>query len=112
MNAPLNRLPPGRPATSPRMSGAGALDGVARHVAAEGCQFVLCTDAPAAGRWLVFVLESGASVTGRISWVVDRRIGFAFDRPLGPEAVAELSRQASALKSLRLIDAASAMAGH
>lgn len=107
MNAPLNRLPHGRPSTSPRVPGAGSLDGVARHVTAEGCQFVLSGDAPPAGKAMIFLLTSGAPVTGRIIWVLDRRIGLAFDHPLAPDYVDELSSQSSALKALRLIETVS-----
>ena len=108
MNAPIERLLPGHRSISPQLSGADALEGIARHVAAEGCQFTLSTDAPPVGQPMVFVLSSGTAVSGTISWVLGNRIGFAFDRPLGPDAIAELSSPASSLKAIRLIAVAGA----
>lgn len=55
---------------------------VAKHVCAEGCQFVIERDTVTAGQRFRFNLKGFEPVLGTVRWVVANRIGFAFDRPL------------------------------
>ena len=102
MNALTERLLPGRLTTQPKLAADEVLEGVARHVAAEGCQFVLSTNPPSVRQPMMFRLGSGTVVSGRISWVLGDRIGFAFDHRLGPDAIAELSSLGSSLRMIQL----------
>lgn len=55
---------------------------VAKHVYAEGCQFIVAPDSIAPGQRFRFNLDGLGPVVGSVRWVVDDRVGFAFDRPL------------------------------
>lgn len=57
----------------------------ARHVSAEGCQFVIDCEMPTKGERFAFSLDERITVAGTVSWVVKDRIGFAFDCPIGQD---------------------------
>ncbi|MCJ2177121.1 PilZ domain-containing protein [Novosphingobium album (ex Hu et al. 2023)] len=59
-----------------------ACKAVAKHVSAEGCQFIVRPDNIEAGQRFRFNLEGLDPVIGSVRWVVGDRVGFAFDRPL------------------------------
>ncbi|MCJ2185338.1 PilZ domain-containing protein [Novosphingobium beihaiensis] len=59
-----------------------ACTALAKHVFAEGCQFVVKQDSIAPGQRFRFNLEGLQPVVGTVRWVVEDRVGFAFDRPL------------------------------
>jgi len=67
-----------------------ALHGIARHVSAEGCQFVIVGKVPSMGRRIRFVAAPDVTVIGTIRWVLGERIGVAFDRRIDAAAVAVL----------------------
>jgi hypothetical protein len=69
-----------------------ALRAVARHVSADGCQFTLSGALPEEGMRMFFTTRNGGErVAGTVRWVLAERIGFAFDRPLGPPELAEMT---------------------
>lgn len=59
-----------------------ACTALAKHVSADGCQFVVRREEFAPGQRLRFNLEGFEPVAGTVRWIVDDRVGFAFDRPL------------------------------
>lgn len=80
----------------------GVLQGVARHVTIDGCQFVLTGPRPEAGMRLSCRLSAHASVTGTVRWIVEDRIGFAFQHPLDAANLAELASHAAQVKAIEL----------
>jgi hypothetical protein len=64
---------------------------VARHISAEGCQFVIERDEVAEGQRFSFGVEGHPLILGTVRWVVGDRVGFAFDRPI-PRAAQEAMR--------------------
>lgn len=80
----------------------GSAYAVARHVCADGCQFVLKDDRVAPGQRFRFKLDGLAPVIGTVRWVVTDRIGFAFDRPLGRDTLDALSRHCRSVHGLEL----------
>lgn len=110
MDAITLRMPIALGDATARVEIGGAVDGVPRHVSAEGCQFALTTKAPDAGARMSFALPPHPVVTGTISWVLGDRIGFGFDRTLCPAATGELSRSSAAAKVIRLVPSSDATA--
>ncbi|MEJ2409908.1 MAG: PilZ domain-containing protein [Novosphingobium sp.] len=75
---------------------------VARHVFAEGCQLIVRRDRVAAGQRFRFNLEGSQPVIGTVRWVVEDRVGFAFDRPLSRQSQEALSSHCRAVHGLEL----------
>ncbi|MCJ2182009.1 PilZ domain-containing protein [Novosphingobium sp. 1949] len=75
--------------------------GVARHVSADGCQFVLEQGALERGQNLAFLLEGFGVVRGKVRWIVADRIGFAFDGRLERDAQRALAGMARAVHRVR-----------
>jgi len=73
---------------------------LAKHVSAEGCQFVFNEKRVAPGQRFRFKLEGFNPVIGTVRWVVTDRVGFAFDRPLSRVGVGE-RRSRSTSSSIR-----------
>lgn len=57
----------------------------ARHVCAEGCQFVTEREQLLKGERFAFVVDGKERITGTVRWVVRDRAGFAFDAPITRE---------------------------
>lgn len=98
----LSRLSDAPGAAADREEANGRLYGVARHVTADGCQFAITGPRPAAGCHLTCRLSANAAVTGVVRWIVEDRIGFAFDRLLDAGSLAELARHCLQVKALAL----------
>lgn len=75
---------------------------VARHVTAEGCQFVVERTGLAAGQSFSFTLDDHPPVRGTVRWVVRNRIGFAFDRPISHDTQAAMVRRSRVVQGLEL----------
>lgn len=54
----------------------------ARHVCAEGCQFVTEREQLFKGERFTFVVDGSNRIAGTVRWVVRDRVGFAFDAPI------------------------------
>lgn len=92
-----------RPVTPPpprdRVDGAFSIVGTARHVSAEGCQFMIRGARPVVGERLGFAWH-GEPIGGTVRWVLEDRIGFAFARRLDPSICLKLAGQSVALEAL------------
>lgn len=75
---------------------------VARHVTADGCQFVTERLGIAAGQCFSFTLDDHPPVRGTVRWVVNDRIGFAFDRPISRDAQAAMLRRSRVVQGVDL----------
>ena len=75
---------------------------LAKHVSAEGCQFVLKREKVVQGQRFRFNLEGQAPVIGTVRWVVAERVGFAFDRPLCRSSLDALTSHCRAVHGLEL----------
>ncbi|SFG25341.1 PilZ domain-containing protein [Novosphingobium sp. CF614] len=75
---------------------------MARHISADGCQFVLARDKVAPGQRFRFKLEGHEPVVGTVRWVVADRVGFAFDRPLGRDSQQALTDHCRVMHGLEL----------
>lgn len=62
----------------------------ARHVCAEGCQFVTEREQLLKGERFAFMVDGRERVTGTVRWVVRDRAGFAFDAPIARETQSAL----------------------
>lgn len=103
MHAPAKWLATRRlPLTCDRLDGE-QLRGYPRHVTAEGCQFLLASGHAGADERKVFTLPGGARVAGTVRWILEERVGFAFDRPLDDATLAALSEEVAALTALDLV---------
>ena len=91
MNAPVFRPANGIANTADISTGGASLRGIARHISAEGCQFVIVGKVPSIGRRVRLVVAPGVTVTGTIRWVLGERVGFAFDHRVDAATVAILS---------------------
>ncbi|VWX52233.1 hypothetical protein [Novosphingobium sp. 9U] len=104
MNAPVNLT--GSLAASAHATGKRAvLLGVARHVTADGCQFALVGSRPSAGTRLACKLSGNAPVIGTVRWIVEDRVGFAFDQPLDAASLADLGSHCLQVKAIELVAA-------
>lgn len=74
----------------------------ARHISAEGCQFVVGPDRIAEGQRLRFALEGHPAVRGTVRWVVGDRIGFAFDRPISHDAQKLMQERCRVVEAVEL----------
>ncbi|MGF7152547.1 PilZ domain-containing protein [Novosphingobium gossypii] len=75
---------------------------VARHVTADGCQFVIERIGVSAGQCFSFVLDDHPPVRGTVRWVVRDRIGFAFDRPISRATQMAMLRRSKVVQGLDL----------
>ncbi|GGN46919.1 hypothetical protein GCM10011349_14610 [Novosphingobium indicum] len=75
---------------------------LAKHVSAEGCQFVFNEKRVAPGQRFRFKLEGFDPVIGTVRWVVTDRVGFAFDRPLSRACQQALSEHCRTVHGLKL----------
>lgn len=66
------------------------LSGIARHVTQDGCQFVITGPAPKPGCRLTCQLGINPPIAGVVRWIVEDRIGFAFDGLLDSARLTEL----------------------
>ena len=103
MYAPAKWLSAGRPPLTSNRSPGEQLRGYPRHVTAEGCQFLLASGYAEPDERKVFTAPDGTPVVGAIRWILEERIGFAFDRPLGDATQAALSGAVAALTALELL---------
>ncbi|WP_221419977.1 PilZ domain-containing protein [Novosphingobium chloroacetimidivorans] len=97
---PRRPTPVGEAAT--RGDAAGTLHGIARHVTEDGCQFVTTGPTPKSGCRLRCLLSSNPAVSGVVRWIVEDRIGFAFDQPLDAGSLAELASHSVQVKAIVL----------
>ena len=80
---------------APNGTKAGAATAMSvRHVSAEGCQLVMDLETYRPGEELAFVLAGWPPVPGKIRWIVDDRIGFAFEHPICAAAERALTNAA------------------
>ncbi|WP_067733345.1 PilZ domain-containing protein [Novosphingobium naphthalenivorans] len=79
-----------------------ACKALAKHVFAEGCQFVVREESITPGQRFRFNLEGLEPVIGTVRWVVQDRIGFAFDRPLNHKSQDALARHCRSVLGLDL----------
>lgn len=103
MHASAKWLPLGRPPLASDRSRSEQLRGFPRHVTAEGCQFLLASGSGEPGARKIFTAPDGTPVEGTIRWIIEERVGFAFDRPLGNATHAALSDQVTALTAIELL---------
>ncbi|MEE4453178.1 PilZ domain-containing protein [Novosphingobium resinovorum] len=75
---------------------------LARHVSADGCQFVVERSPIEQGQRLSFALEGYPPVLGTVRWVVKDRVGFAFDRPISRDAQSAMVRRSRVVQGLDL----------
>ncbi|MFC0205480.1 PilZ domain-containing protein [Novosphingobium soli] len=75
---------------------------VARHVSAEGCQFVVEQGNVAEGQSLGLAVDGHPPIRGTVRWVVSDRIGFAFDCPLPRDAQAALQQRGRSARTVSL----------
>jgi hypothetical protein len=81
----------------------GMLEGAARHVSSEGCQFVMSGKAPGLGRRLRVAAGPQWAITGTVRWVVGERIGFAFDQRIDAAAVIALADHFACARVIELL---------
>ena len=74
----------------------------ARHVCAEGCQFVTEREQLSKGERLALVVDGKERITGTVRWVVRDRAGFAFDAPLTREIQSALLADTRHYKGIEL----------
>ncbi|GGC14271.1 hypothetical protein GCM10011494_36370 [Novosphingobium endophyticum] len=74
----------------------------ARHVSAEGCQFVVEREMPAKGERFAFHVDGRVAVTGTVRWVVSDRIGFAFDRLIDREMQTALLARSQGFRGIEI----------
>lgn len=74
----------------------------ARHVSAEGCQFVVEREMPAKGERFLFHVDGQATVAGTVRWVVSDRIGFAFDSPIDREVQTALLARSQGFRGIQI----------
>ncbi len=79
-----------------------ACTALAKHISAEGCQFIVRADSIATGQRFRFNLDGLEPVVGTVRWVVDDRIGFAFDRPLSRKSQDVLTSHCRSVLGLEL----------
>lgn len=77
--------------------------GVARHVCADGCQFLIEKGALARGESLSFALDGHGVIRGRVQWVVRNRIGMAFDRALQRDTAVALAARGRVARTIDLV---------
>ena len=75
---------------------------LARHISAEGCQFVTGWGEIAEGQRFSFALGGHPPVSGTVRWVVGDRAGFAFDQPISREAQATMRQLCRTVERLDL----------
>lgn len=76
--------------------------GIAKHIAADGCQFVLERGALVRGQSVAFAIDGHGTVKGRVQWVVNDRIGFTFDNVLARDAQTALSSRSRLVPAIEL----------
>lgn len=101
MNAPISIHPAGGPDPRDPCS-QGKMEGVARHVSADGCQLVLAGKAPGVGQRFSLAAGRDPTISGTIQWVLGSRVGFAFDRPLDAATALGLSAHLAQFRTLEL----------
>lgn len=74
----------------------------ARHICAEGCQFVTGSEGLSKGERLAFVINESDRVAGTVRWVVRDRAGFAFDAPIASRTLAALRASTQNYESIEL----------
>lgn len=74
----------------------------ARHICAEGCQFVTGSEEFSKGERFAFMVNESKRVTGTVRWVVRDRAGFAFDAPVAKETLAALLARTQDYGSIEL----------
>ncbi|HKT85407.1 MAG TPA: PilZ domain-containing protein [Novosphingobium sp.] len=74
----------------------------ARHISAEGCQFVTGSGQLSRGERFAFVVNESDRVAGTVRWVVRDRAGFAFDAPIAGETLAALRARTQNYGSVEL----------
>lgn len=94
--------PPGEVNVSNRRKPSVHASAVARHVTADGCQFVIEKAGVAAGQCFCFVVDDHPPVRGTVRWVVRDRIGFAFDRPISRAAQIAMLRRSKVVQGVDL----------
>lgn len=82
-----------------------AYSAAAKHVSAEGCQFVLGCDDAVPGQRFRFDLTGCGPVFGTVKWSVSDRIGFAFDHPLCSESLRVLIGRGDTTRGVELLPA-------
>ncbi|HUD31287.1 MAG TPA: PilZ domain-containing protein [Novosphingobium sp.] len=75
---------------------------MARHISSEGCQFVVEQDDIAEGQRFSFALEGHPAVRGTVRWVVNDRVGFAFDRPISRDTQAAMQQRCRIVQGVDL----------
>ncbi|MYL99038.1 PilZ domain-containing protein [Novosphingobium sp. FGD1] len=75
---------------------------VARHISAEGCQFVVEQVGVVQGQRFSFALDGHPAVRGTVRWVVKDRVGFAFDQPISRDAQAAMRERCHVVQGVEL----------
>lgn len=74
----------------------------ARHICADGCQFVTLSEELSKGERLAFVINESDRVAGTVRWVVRDRAGFAFDAPIASGTLAALRASTQNYENIEL----------
>lgn len=75
--------------------------GFARHVSADGCQFVLDRGVLKRGQKIAFRLDGIGTIRGDVRWTVGNRVGFAFDRRLAYDVQNALQSHSKAVRHMQ-----------
>jgi hypothetical protein len=75
---------------------------IARHISADGCQFVTGSAGIVEGQRFRFAPGGLAPISGTVRWVVGDRAGFAFDRPIPTEAQATMRQHRGIVEEIDL----------
>lgn len=74
----------------------------ARHVCAQGCQFVAGREQFSKGERFAFAVNGTGRIAGTVRWVVKDRVGFAFDAPIAEEVRSALRAGANYQANIEL----------
>jgi hypothetical protein len=111
MYAPAKWPPAKRAPLTSKEARSDELRGYPRHATAEGCQFLLVSGSGSPDERKVFTAPDGTPVAGTIRWILEERVGFAFDRPLEDGTLRALSDEVAAVTTLELAPASASAHG-